>query len=163
MKHIILYTILLFAGCSQTSAPVASVRIRVQPDPANNEDANETLIAFQPPSMAEIVVQTGGQRSTVTFNSKNPNSDKDSILRLSATRRKSDVEGKASFETLIRPETPNGSRAGGPHTQDLSSDTKLTDVLNVTIQDGDYPLGKPIEIGTHRGEPVILTVNKISK
>ena len=163
MKHFFLIAILVFAGCSQSSAPVATLSIRVQPDPANDEDASETLISFQPPSIAEIIVETGGDRSSIIFNSQNPNSDKDSILRLSATRHNSDVDGKAKFETLICPETPNGGYAGGPSTQDLAFDTKLADVLNVTIKNGDYPIGEPIEIGTLHGEPVRLTVRKISE
>lgn len=147
-----------FAGCSQKVTPIATLKITASPDPANNDDGKLTLVSFRPPVKSEIIVEFAGGRGTILFDPKNPNSDQDSIVRFSANRHETEDNANSIVETIIQPETPNGGRAGGSISEEFPVDKPLDEILMVTIRDGEYPLGKPIEIGTYKGDPVHLTV-----
>jgi hypothetical protein len=150
-----------FAGCSQTATPITTLKITAAPDPANNDDCKLTLVSFRPPVKSEIIVEFAGGRGTILFDPKNANSDQDSNVRFSANRKKTEDNANSIVETIIRPETPNGGRAGGSIVEEFQVDKPLDDILMVTIQDGEYPLGKQIEIGTYKGNAVHLTVRAV--
>lgn len=156
-----IFALCLIVGCSQTATPVTTLRITASADPANNDDVKLALVSFRPPVKSEIKVESSGQSGTILFDPQNPNSDKDSVVRFSAHRQTADGKNRSIVETIIRPETPNGGHAGGSTTQDFPVDKPLDDILMVTIREGEYPLGKPIEIGTYNGSPVHLTVRPV--
>ena len=98
----------------------------------------------------------------VSFDAKNPNGELESNVTLVATRQKNPIDGTTQVETLIRPQTPNGSFGGGASTFNVDAETSLAEVLHVTVVDGEFPLNEPIKLGTLNGEPVTLTVRKVN-
>ncbi|QDV24074.1 hypothetical protein [Aureliella helgolandensis] len=157
-----IFVLCLSMGCSQTAITPTLLQITASPDPSNNDDSSLTLVSFHPPVKSEIIVETTGQRSTILFDPRNPNADMDSVVRFAAERKRVDGENDSKIKTTIRPETPNGGSAGGSTTESFSVDTSLNEILTVTIPDGEYPIGKAIEIGTYKNSPVLLTVRPVS-
>jgi len=150
----------MLLGCSDktTNVKPGTFRVDVKNDPSNGEDFCETVVSFHPPSGSEITVRTANSESMVSFDSKNPNSDQPTFVRLSADRMKSSDGAKSEFTTLIRPQTPNGAYSGGPSTNIVDGAMSASEFLAITVDNGDFPLNKPIELGTLNGEPITMTV-----
>ena len=152
-------TVVSLLGCNDqtTTANRSTIQIDLKTDPSNREDFQEALVSFHPPSESKIIVRTATSESMVSFDEQNPNSDQPFIVRLSVDRTKLD-NAKTEFTTLLRPQTPNGAVAGGPSTEIVDGDVKASEFLAVTIDNGEYPVNEPIELGTLNGEPITLTV-----
>ena len=151
--------VLSLLGCNDqtTTANRSTFQIDLKTDPSNSEDFQEALVSFHPPSESKIIVRTATSESMVLFDARNPNSDKPSTVRLSVDRTKLD-DARTEFTTLLRPQTPNGAFAGGPSTAVVDGDVKAAEFLAVTINNGEYLVNEPIELGTLNGEPITLIV-----
>lgn len=147
-------------GCNGATptANRTTFRVDVKNDPSNSKDFCETLVSFHPPSESKIIVRTASSESVVSFDSKNPNSDEPTVVRLSVDRTNSNDGAKTEFTTLLRPQTPNGGYAGGPSTQIVDGDISASDFLTITVDDGNFSVNEPIELGTLNGEPIELIV-----
>lgn len=155
-------TVCLFAGCGGAGTAPTSIQLTVERDPAGDENRSETTVSFHPPSPCAIIVEAEGQRSHVTFDANDPHGESPATVILAATRQKDPEDGKARVETLIRPRTPNGTSAGGPSTWTVDAEKPLAEVLDVSVEDGEFPLNEPISLGTLNGEPVTLTVRPVN-
>lgn len=51
-----------------------------------------------------------------------------------------------------------GGTAGGPSTYTVDKGARLTDMLTIQLQPGDYPFGQEIKIATFRGQPLRLKI-----
>lgn len=71
------------------------------------------------------------------------------------------VDGKQSFTSLIRPESPTGVSAGGPSTHTVEGEKSLDDILSVTAKSGPIAYGVPHTVGLLNGKPIILVVKPV--
>ena len=71
------------------------------------------------------------------------------------------VDGKQSFTSLIRPESPTGASAGGPSTYTVEGEKSLDDILSVTAKSGPIAYGVPHTVGLLNGKPIILVVKPV--
>lgn len=159
--HITALFLGLFAGCGSPAATPKTFHLKVERDPANNDDLQKTAITFHPPPQAEIVVELDRDREAITFDSKDSNGNRECVVRLVAKRQESQTDEKSKVEILIRPETPNGGRAGGPSIYTVDADKSLNAILDVTVAEGDFALDGPVKLGTLNGEPITLVVRRI--
>lgn len=148
-------------GCGGSRTPSQTFHLKVELDPANNDKQQETVISFHSPSKAEIAVEVGQDRDSITFDGQNPNEVRECVLRLAAKRQEKPADGKSKVEVLIRQETPNGGSAGGPSIYTVDADKSLNAILAITVAEGDFALNEPVKLGTLNGVPITLVVRRI--
>jgi hypothetical protein len=156
-------TSILFFGCNRSSqTPYAGFRLTLQ-DVATDTNACAALVTVHTASAGSISVDEDGGHNSATLPDADANGSREGSVALIASRIAPPGDGDIYIQTLIRPQTPNGSYAGGPSTYTLPRATKLTDHFTITARSGDYPLNTPIEIARLSGKPVTLTVGKPTK
>ncbi len=154
MKPILLLAILVLAGCSQPKR--MTYDLSVVNVPSTDPDHRETQIRFEIPEEAEIQVTADGGTATLTVDRLN--SAGTFMVSLSVTRNALSDDGKQTFTTLVRLESPTGGFAGGPSTYTLDGAKTLDDVLAVTAVPSAVPFGIPHRIGSLNSQPITLLV-----
>jgi len=159
LRHILsVATVVLLVSCVSSSKTSTVFHLRIEEGSVRTDDELKILIKFHTPPRGEIIVEAEGSRSSIVFNEQNPNGTEESGVLLTAKRVAATSDKPVGIQTLIQPQTPNGGKAGGPSTYFLPPETKLSDHLDVTIDEGEYPLNTPIKIGIFNGNPILLTV-----
>jgi len=152
-----------FVGCNRPDQiPPTEFRLTLQ-EVANDANARAALLILHSGTAGSISVDQDGGHNSTALGDPNANGSREGSVALIATRIAPAGEGDIYIQTLIRPQTPNGSYAGGPSTFTLPRPTQLADAFTITAKSGDYPLNTPIEIARLRGKPVTLTVGKPTK
>ena len=159
MKPFYLIPLLAAFGCSQPSPTTYDLSIvNVQSDDPNHKEVH--LQFKTPPDATVEVASDGGDKQTVAVDRLN--SEGMFTVTLAATRNEPLDDGRQTFTTLIRPESPKGDSAGGPTTYTVDGETSLDDMLTVTAQPGSVPYGVPHTIGTLNGKPITLVVKPVA-
>ena len=151
----------LLAGCGSQTMPSQTFHLKVERNLANNDHRQEATVTFHAPSKAEVSVEIGRDRSSITSDVKNSEGDRECVVRLAVERQESQTDGKSNVEILIRPEMPNGGWAGGPSIYTVDDDKSLNAILDVTVAEGDFALDEPVTLGTSNGVPITLVVRRI--
>jgi hypothetical protein len=155
--------LLLFIGCVRPGqTPSAGFRLTLQ-DIATDSNVRAALLTIHTASEGFISVVEESGHSSTALPDPNAGGSREGSVALIASRIAPSGDGDIYIQTLIRPQTPNGSYAGGPSTYTLPRSTQLADHFAITAKSGDYPLDTPIEIARLKGRPVMLTVGKPTK
>lgn len=152
-----------FLGCKRSAqTPSAGFRLTLK-DVATDTNARAALVTIHTASAGSISVDEDGGHNSATLPDADANGSREGSVALIASRIAPPGDGDIYIQTLIRPQTPNGSYAGGPSTYTLPRATQLTDHFTITAKSGDCALNTPIEIARLKGRPVTLTVGKPTK
>ena len=147
-----------FAGCSKptrTTYDLAVVKV-----PTSDPNYREVQLRFETPLEAEVeVTSDGSDKQTVTVDRLN--SAGTFTVTLAVTRNPVSDDGKQTFTTLIRPESPRGASAGGPSTYSVDGEKSLDDILAVTATPAAIPYGVPHTVGSLNGKPITLMVKPV--
>ena len=65
---------------------------------------------------------------------------------------------RCSITWLDQITTPGGARVGGPSRYVVPRDTKLEEYVQLDLPEGEYVVGKTLQLGTVGGEPLRVTV-----
>lgn len=159
LRHILsVSTVVLLVSCGMSSTTSTVFHLRIEGGSVRTDDELKILIKFHTPPRGEIIVETEGSRSSLVFDVENPNGTEESGVLLTAKRVAAPSDDVVGFQTELQIQTPNGGLSGGPSTHFVPPETKLSDHLDVTIDEGEYPLNTPVKIGTFNGNPILLTV-----
>ncbi|MEO5916000.1 MAG: hypothetical protein ABIS50_17325 [Luteolibacter sp.] len=153
----------LLLGCNRTApAPPAGFRLTLQ-NVGTDKDACAALLSIRTAAAGSISVDESSGHSSVTLPDADTSGSREGSVALIASRIEPAGGDDVFIQTMIRPQIPNGSYAGGSSTSILPRATQLSDHFTVTARSGDYPLDTPIEIARLGGKPVTLTVGKPTK
>lgn len=158
MRLACLLTLIAATGCSES--PRTTFDLAVVEIPAIDASHREVQLQFQTPLGAEVEVRSDeSDKQTVTVDRRN------SIgafkVTLGVAKNPVTVDGKQSFTSLIRPESPTGASAGGPSTYTVEGEKSLDDILSVTAKSGPIAYGVPHTVGLLNGKPIILVVKPV--
>jgi hypothetical protein len=150
--------LLAVAGCSRpmrTTYDLAVVNV-----PTSDPNHREVQLRFETPLEAEVeVTSEGSDKQTVTVDRLN--SAGTFTVTLAVTRNPLSDDGKQTFTTLIRPESPTGAYAGGPSTYTVDGERSLEEILTVTATPAAIPYGIPHTVGSLNGKPITLIVKPV--
>jgi hypothetical protein len=158
MRLACLLTLIAVTGCSES--PRTTFDLAVFEIPAIDASHREVELQFQTPLGAEVEVRSDdSDKQTVTVDRRN--SVGSFKVTLAVTKNPVTVDGKQSFTTLIRPESPTGTSAGGPSTYTVEGEKSLDDILSVTAKSGPIAYDVPHTVGLLNGKPIILVVKPV--
>lgn len=153
----------LLAGCGGPTTRSQNFHLTVKRNPANNDHRQETTLTFHAPSKAEIIVEVGRDRDSVSFDAKTSSGNRECLVRLVAERQESQTDGKSNVKILVGQEMPNGDSAGGPSLYTVDAGKSLEATLDVTVAEGEFAFDRPVRLGTLNGVPVTLLVRRLDE
>ncbi len=154
---------LLFTGCKPApKAPSSGFHLTLQ-KVANDDAMGSALLTIQTSGTGTLSVDQDGGHNSILLPEPKAGGVREASIALIASRIEPKGSDKSYIQILIRPQTGDGSFAGGPSLYTLPPGTLLKDQFTITAKDGDYPIDTPIEIARLRGKPVTVTVGKPTK
>ncbi|MES2661413.1 MAG: hypothetical protein V4689_22525 [Verrucomicrobiota bacterium] len=163
LSHLVLFSMVMscvLLGCNRPARTAsAGFRLTLQ-EVATDTNIRVALLTIHTAHAGTLSVDGEGSHHAVTLANPNAEESHEGSIALIASRVEPPGDGDILIQTLIRPQLPNGSFAGGPSTDRVPRPTRLADYFTITGKNGDYPLNTPIEIARLRGKPVTLTVGE---
>lgn len=153
----------LFLGCNRSGpAPSPGFRLTLR-DVATDTGVRAALLTIHTTSAGSISVVEHEGHNSIVLPEPDANGSREGSVALIASRIAPAGDGDIYIQMLIRPQTPNGSYAGGCSVYTLPRATQLADFFTITARNGDYSLNTPIEIARIKGKPVTITVGNTIK
>lgn len=151
----------LLLGCGPPK-PAEDVATIVSEDVVDQDDIMVKRILVSAPGERTVTVRQygdyGSSNSATIQPSEAAESDRATAwVILVGVLPRLNEEGTNTF-TWLDSIRGQGLEVGGPAHIPVPAGQKLSDLVQIEVQPGDYPIGEDIRLATVQGEPIILTV-----